>query len=134
MSAWLIGLIVLLAIYALVLAALAVVGRREQVPALLAFVPDCVVLLRRLAGDSRTPRWGRPLLALLALYLISPIDLIPDFLPVVGQLDDIVIVVLVLRLLLRATGSEPVREHWPGSETSLGLILRAVFGRSRDAE
>jgi uncharacterized membrane protein YkvA (DUF1232 family) len=131
MPLWLIVLTSVIAFYAITLIALTVMGRRERAPALVAFVPDCIVLLRRLMRDPRTPRWGRPLLALLALYLISPIDLIPDFLPVAGQLDDVVIVVLALRLLLRAAGSAPVREHWPGSEASLELILRAVFGRTR---
>lgn len=134
MPLWLIVLTAIFAFYAVALIALAVTGRREHAPELVAFVPDCIVLLRRLVRDPRTPRWGRPMLAILVLYLISPIDLIPDFLPVAGQLDDIVIVVLALRLLLRAAGSAPVREHWPGSEASLELILRAVFGRSRGAE
>ncbi len=131
MPLWLIVLSVVIALYAVALIALTVFGRRERAPALVAFIPDCIVLLRRLVRDPRTPRWARPLLMLLVLYLISPIDLIPDFLPVVGQLDDVVIVVFALRLLLRAAGSAPVREHWPGSEASLELILRAVFGRSR---
>lgn len=67
-------------------------------------------------------------MGLLVLYLISPIDLVPDFLPVIGQLDDAILVVAVLRLVLRSVGAEPVREHWPGPESSLSVVLRVTFG------
>ena len=57
-------------------------------------------------------------------YLALPFDLVPDFIPVAGQLDDVVIVALVLRSLVRGGGEPIVREHWPGPEASLGLVLR----------
>ena len=88
------------------------------------FVPDCARLFARLARDHRTPRRARWLLAASGAYLASPIDLIPDFIPVVGQLDDALVVALVLRLLVRSAGPEVVRERWPGSEAALNAVLR----------
>jgi uncharacterized membrane protein YkvA (DUF1232 family) len=64
------------------------------------------------------------LLAAAAVYLASPIDLIPDFIPVVGLLDDALVLALVLRLLVRRAGAELVREKWPGTEASLNAVLR----------
>jgi uncharacterized membrane protein YkvA (DUF1232 family) len=63
---------------------------------------------------------------LLLGYLALPFDLVPDFVPVAGQLDDVLIVALVLRRLLRSEGADLVREHWPGPEPSLALLLRVV--------
>jgi uncharacterized membrane protein YkvA (DUF1232 family) len=57
-------------------------------------------------------------------YLASPIDLIPDFIPVFGQLDDALVIVLALRYLLRGTSQLKIKEHWPGPETSLQTLLR----------
>jgi uncharacterized membrane protein YkvA (DUF1232 family) len=103
-------------------------SRRERLRALAGFVPDCAVLLGRLLRDPRVPRGRR--LALLALlgYLALPFDLVPDFVPVAGQLDDALLVALVLRGLVRRR-PELVREHWPGPEASLLVLLRAAGGR-----
>ena len=68
---------------------------------LAALVPQCLVLLRRLIGDSRVPRRRKAVLFALVGYLAMPFDLIPDFIPVLGYLDDVVIVALVLRWLAR---------------------------------
>jgi uncharacterized membrane protein YkvA (DUF1232 family) len=64
-------------------------------------------------------------------YLAMPIDLVPDFIPVAGQLDDAILVALVLRSLLRATGPELAREHWPGPPASLDVLLRATSSAGR---
>ena len=88
------------------------------------------MLFRRLLGDQRIPRRRKLVLGLLLAYLAMPLDLVPDFIPVAGQLDDAIIVVLVLRSVLRAGGPELVREHWPGPRESLEVVLRAAFGRS----
>jgi uncharacterized membrane protein YkvA (DUF1232 family) len=92
--------------------------------ALARFVPDCIVLFRRLLADPRIPR--RRKLALIALlgYLASPIDLIPDFIPVVGLLDDALLVVLVLRFVLRSADDDLLAEHWPGPPRALALLRR----------
>ena len=88
------------------------------------FVRHCLVLVRRLLRDPRVPRVRKLALALLVVYLASPIDLIPDFLPVIGQLDDALIAGWTLRGLVRGAGPELLREHWPGDAEGLQLILR----------
>lgn len=94
------------------------VGMRDA----LRLVPDLLRVLRRLAADHTVPRGVRVRLVLLMIYLASPIDLIPDFIPVIGYADDILIVALVLRSLFRAAGAEPLRRHWPGTPAGLTLI------------
>jgi len=107
-------------------------GRRTQARALARLIPDCVVLIGRLLRDPRVPRRRKLLLALAAGYLALPFDLVPDFIPVVGQLDDAIVVALVLRSLLRGGNQQLLREHWPGPESSLELLLRLI-GRTKPA-
>ena len=114
----------LLLLYAGVLAVLLAGGRRAHARALAGFVPDCAVLFKRLLADPRVPRGRKAALALAGLYLASPIDLIPDFIPVAGQLDDALVVLLVLRGVIRGAGEGVVRERWPGPPQSLALLLR----------
>jgi uncharacterized membrane protein YkvA (DUF1232 family) len=111
-----------LALYALAVLALVALGRRTDARALAGFVPDCIVLVRRLLRDPRVPRRTKVALWLLIGYLLLPIDLVPDFIPVAGQLDDAILVALVLRSFLRAGGAVLVREHWPGPERTLGAL------------
>ncbi len=125
--AWLlISLGVALALYATFVAWLVFVGRRGDARALARFIPDCIVLVSRLARDPRVPRRRKLLLLGLVVYLASPIDLIPDFIPVAGQLDDALVVGLVLRHFVRTGGEPLIRELWPGPEQSLALVLRAA--------
>jgi len=88
------------------------------------FVPDCVILFRRLLGDPRVPRSTRVLLAPAVAYLAFPFDLIPDFVPVIGYLDDALVLAWALRRIVRAAGPVVVREHWPGPARSLATVLR----------
>jgi uncharacterized membrane protein YkvA (DUF1232 family) len=120
----LVGVGALLFLYAALVLALVIAGRRESARALAGFIPDCIVLCGRLLGDPRVPRRKKALLVALAGYLAFPFDLVPDFIPVAGQLDDAVIVALVLRSLLRGGGEPIVRKHWPGPDASLALVLR----------
>ena len=126
----------LLAIAVLVLAwgagilALCLAGRRTDARAWASFIPDCVVLVRRLLGDPRVPRSRKLLLAGLVAYLALPFDLVPDFIPVAGQLDDAIVVALVLRSVLRAAGPELLEEHWPGPERSLNVVRRLARSRA----
>jgi len=76
-----------------------------------------------LLRDPRVPRRAKFVLALVVPYLASPIDLIPDFIPVLGQLDDALVVVLALRYVTRTAGREVIAELWPGSERGLGIVL-----------
>lgn len=119
-----------LVLYLLVVVGLIAAGRREAARAMARLVPDCAVLFGRLARDPRIPRRRRLLIAAMMGYLASPLDLVPDFIPVVGQLDDAILVGLVLRAVLRGAGPELVTEHWPGPPSSLALILRVAKERS----
>jgi uncharacterized membrane protein YkvA (DUF1232 family) len=113
-------------VYGAFVAALVLAGRRADARAMARFVPDCVVLVRRLIRDPAVPRSSKLLLAGLVVYLASPIDLVPDFVPVAGQLDDALVLALVLRVVLRRSGAEKLREHWPGPERSLAVLLQLV--------
>jgi uncharacterized membrane protein YkvA (DUF1232 family) len=120
----LIGLGVTLAVYAALVAGLALAGRRGDAGALATFMPDCLVLMRALLGDLRVPTRSKVMVVALLAYLAMPFDLVPDFIPIAGQLDDAIVLALVLRSLLRSGGPELVREHWRGPERSLAVILR----------
>ena len=87
-------------------------------------MPDLGRLFLSLARDRRVPLPRRMQLLLLGCYLASPIDLIPDFIPVIGQLDDAALAALVLRNVVRAAGPEVVSEHWRGTARSLNVVLR----------
>jgi uncharacterized membrane protein YkvA (DUF1232 family) len=119
-----------LLVYAAVVAALAWAGRGEEARAVARFIPDCVVLVRRLLSDPAVSRSRRWLLVALLAYLALPFDLVPDFIPVAGQLDDAILVALVLRAVIRGAGPDAVRRHWPGPEPSLNLVLRLGGGSS----
>lgn len=128
---------VVLVLYASFLAALLLAGRRHDARAVAGFVPDCVVLFRRMLSGGRLPRRSKLLLAALIGYLALPFDLIPDFIPVVGHLDDVIIVALAFRSVLRAGGPGLVRECWPGPPASLSAITHLASGkglRRRPAE
>jgi len=92
------------------------------VPDVIRLVPDVIRLVRRLAADPTVPRTGRVRLVLLLAYLASPIDLVPDFIPVLGYADDAVIVALVLRSVVHHAGPEPLTRHRPGTPAGLALI------------
>jgi uncharacterized membrane protein YkvA (DUF1232 family) len=90
----------------------------------LRLLPDLVRLLRRLAGDAGVPRAVRVRLWLLLGYLAIPIDLVPDFVPVLGYADDAIVVSFVLRSVLRRAGGPVVRRHWPGTHDGLAALGR----------
>jgi uncharacterized membrane protein YkvA (DUF1232 family) len=128
--AWLlISLGVILVIYGSFLAWLVIRGRRADARAFATLIPDCIVLVTRLARDPRVPRRRKLLLVALVAYLALPFDLVPDFIPVAGQLDDAIIVALVLRRFVRGGGEPMLIELWPGPEQSLALILRLARPR-----
>jgi uncharacterized membrane protein YkvA (DUF1232 family) len=125
---------VALGLYAAFVLALVVVGRRSEAAAVARLIPDCVRLFRRLLADRRVSRGRKLVLVGLLGYLVMPVDLVPDFIPVAGQLDDAVMVVLALRVVLRGAGPELLAEHWPGPAATGNLIARLAFGpRARQA-
>ena len=87
-------------------------------------VPDAFRLVRRLAADKNLPRGVRVRLWCLLAYLASPIDLVPDFVPVIGYADDAIILSLVLRNVIKRAGAEAVRAHWPGTPDGLATLSR----------
>ncbi len=87
-------------------------------------LPDLIRLLRRLAADSTLPRGVRIRLWLLLVYLASPIDIVPDFIPVIGYADDAVIVAIALRSVTRHAGADALDQHWPGTPDGLAAIRR----------
>jgi uncharacterized membrane protein YkvA (DUF1232 family) len=94
-----------------------------------AFVPACAVLFGRLLKDGRVPRRAKAAVALTLPYLALPFDLIPDFIPVLGQLDDALLVSAVVRYVTKVAGRELVEDLWPGSERGLRMILAWNFRR-----
>jgi len=119
-------LLFIVAAYLLAIAALIAAGRREDARMIAGFIPDCLVLVSRLARDKRISRPRRALLFVALGYLAFPLDLVPDFLPGIGQLDDAVVLGLALRLLVHGGGLDLVRDAWPGPAASLELVLRAA--------
>jgi uncharacterized membrane protein YkvA (DUF1232 family) len=87
-------------------------------------LPDLVRLIKRLAADPDTPRGVRVRLALLLGYLALPIDLIPDFIPILGYADDAIVVAVVLRSATRAAGADALDKHWPGTADGLAALKR----------
>jgi uncharacterized membrane protein YkvA (DUF1232 family) len=129
---WLIVLAVAaLLLYAAGVFVLVVLGRRGDARALAGFIPDCLVLFKRLIADPRVDPRRKGLLLGMVAYLASPIDLVPDFIPVAGQLDDAILAAVVLRSVLRGAGTGVVRDHWPGPERSLRVVMRLAYGASR---
>ncbi len=87
-------------------------------------LPDVVRLVRRLAADRDLPRGVRIRVGLLLAYLASPIDLVPDFVPVLGYADDAIVVTAVLRGVARRAGLEAIERHWPGTDDGLAALCR----------
>lgn len=104
---------------------------RSLLQELALFLPRFVVLLKRLLGDPRVPRRSKLVLGGTVLYLVSPIDVVPDFVPGLGQLDDIVVALLALHSILNRIDEAVVLEHWDGSEDVILMVragVRAVAG------
>jgi uncharacterized membrane protein YkvA (DUF1232 family) len=123
---WLIALLVLAAVYVAAVLALIFAGRTVAARELALLVPNLVLLFKDLLRDPAVPRGPKVALAIGVVWLVSPIDLLPEFLPVLGPLDDAVVAALVLRYLVKHAGVELVRAHWRGEPATLDVILRAA--------
>lgn len=86
-------------------------------------LPACVTTVRRLRTDPRVPRSAKVAVAIAGLWVLSPIDLIPEFLPVIGPLDDVVVVALALRFAAKRVPHEAIREAWPAEQRILDRLL-----------
>jgi uncharacterized membrane protein YkvA (DUF1232 family) len=102
------------------------VGARE----LARLVPDILRLVRDLLMDRSTPRSVRVALGILLVWLISPIDLVPEFIPVLGPLDDVIVAVVILRFVRRRLGEAEMRRRWRGSDEGWQVVERLVAGRT----
>lgn len=119
-----IALVAVAGVYVVAVAALLFAGRRTAAREVATLLPNLVKLFKGLIRDPRVPRGSKILLIFGAAWVISPIDLIPEFIPVLGPLDDAVVAALILRHLLRTAGREVVAEHWGGDPATLERILR----------
>jgi uncharacterized membrane protein YkvA (DUF1232 family) len=116
--------VVLVVVYAALVLALVSGARQWDIRMIARLVPHCAILFKRLLGDSRVSSRWKIASALALVYLAMPFDLVPDFIPVAGQLDDAILVALVLRGLVRSAGPPLLREHWPGPAALLVPLER----------
>jgi uncharacterized membrane protein YkvA (DUF1232 family) len=98
------------------------------------FLPACVILARRLRADPRVPWQAKAAVILAGLWVLSPIDLLPEFLPVIGPLDDVVAVALALRYAARRVPREVLLEAWPGDPRLLERLLGSPATQPTDSE
>ena len=121
---WAIALGVALLVYVLVVGTLVVAGRALLARELALLLPNLFRLFRGLMADERVPLRAKVALGIAIVWIASPIDLIPEFVPVAGPLDDAIVAALVLGYVSRAVGRDVVREHWHGDPTVLARLLR----------
>jgi uncharacterized membrane protein YkvA (DUF1232 family) len=130
MPGWLVAVLVLVAVWIVAVAGLAIAGKRSAARELATLLPNLVMLFRGLLRDPRVPRGSKALLWFAIVWVVSPIDLIPEFIPIAGPLDDAIVAALVLRHVLRASGPDVVADHWRGDPATLARIL-GIGGRRR---
>jgi uncharacterized membrane protein YkvA (DUF1232 family) len=130
MRGWLIAILLLVGVWTLAIAGLAIAGRRSAARELAMLLPNLVVLFRGLLRDPRVSRGSKALVGSAIVWVVSPIDLIPEFIPIAGPLDDAIVAALVLRHILRRSGVDVVAEHWRGDPATLGLIVGSGRRRS----
>jgi len=129
----LVGLAIAVGIWFAAIIALVAFGRVGVARELVGLVPNLLLLFKDLVRDDRVPRSAKLWLGFAAVWLASPIDLIPEFIPVLGPLDDAVVAAAVLRHLVRKAGSEVVYEHWRGEPSTISRMLR-LFGAAGGGE
>jgi acetylornithine deacetylase/succinyl-diaminopimelate desuccinylase-like protein/uncharacterized membrane protein YkvA (DUF1232 family) len=128
MPGWLAGILITLGVVVACWAALILLARRLPpglARDLAGFLPDCVTTVRRLRRDPRVPASAKIAIVIAALWVLSPVDLIPEFLPVIGPLDDVIVVALALRYAARRVPREALLEAWPGNPELIGRLLGA---------
>ena len=129
MPGWLVAVLWLVGVWIAMIVALVLAGRGSAARELATLLPNLVVLFRGLLRDPRVPRGSKALIWFAVLWVVSPIDLIPEFIPIAGPLDDAIVAALVLRHVLRRSGPDVVGDHWRGDPATLDRILG--IGRRR---
>ncbi|ADD40463.1 YkvA family protein [Stackebrandtia nassauensis] len=133
MWSWITGIGIGLAVVAVTWGVLILLARRLPpglARDLAAFLPDCVTTVRLLRKDPRVPKRAKVAVLIAGLWVLSPIDLIPEFIPVIGPLDDILVVALALRYAARTVPREVLLEAWPGNPE----LMERLLGKSADDE
>lgn len=100
--------------------------RGASVRDIMAVIPDLLRLLRSLIGDGSVPTDVRIVLVGLLAWIVSPIDLIPEFIPGLGPLDDVIVAIVALRYVRRRVGIKELRRRWTGTEDGFGLLVRVI--------
>ena len=118
----LVGLGIAVAIWLVAILLLWVAGRGSAAREVATLIPNLLVLFRGLFGDSRVSRGSKVLIGFAMVWLVSPIDLVPEFIPVAGPLDDAIVAALVLRFILRHTDRSVLETHWRGGGTTLDVL------------
>ena len=126
MRTWVVILLAVAAVYLVFVVALIVTGKRIAARELALLLPNLLLLFKDLLRDPAVPTGPKVALGVAAVWIASPIDLLPEFLPIIGPLDDAVVAALVLRYLVRRAGVEVVRRHWRGEPATLEIMLRAA--------
>ncbi len=120
----LVALGVVVGLWLLLVAGLALAGRGTLAREVATFLPNLVALFRGLIADRRVSRRAKLALMVATAWVVSPIDLIPEFIPIAGPLDDAIVAALVLRYVLRSTDRGVLTEHWRGDPETLRRLLR----------
>jgi uncharacterized membrane protein YkvA (DUF1232 family) len=121
-------------VYAVAVAALYLAGRRTAAREIATLLPNLLRLFRGLIRDPRVPRRSKAILVFGAAWVASPIDLIPEFIPLLGPMDDAVVAALILRHLLRTAGRDVISEHWQGDPATLDRLVRLAGIGGPDVE
>ncbi len=133
MRGFLIALGIAAVSWVIAICALWVFGRKFAAVQLARAIPDLLALCRGLMADPRVPLGSKVLLGGAIVWVLSPIDLVPEFIPVLGPLDDVIVVGLVLRHLVKRAGIDVVQEHWRGDPRVLHTALRVAGLRTPEA-
>jgi uncharacterized membrane protein YkvA (DUF1232 family) len=120
-----IALAIAVALYACLVVALILAGRRSLAREVALLLPNLALLLKDLIRDPRVPRSSKVLLWIGVVWVASPIDLIPEFIPFLGPLDDAVVVALILRRLVKTAGREVIEEHWRGDSATIARLMNS---------
>jgi uncharacterized membrane protein YkvA (DUF1232 family) len=93
---------------------------------LVRIVPDAVRLIRGLVGDRTVPADVRAVLVALLVWIISPVDLIPEFVPALGPIDDVIVAIVAMRYVRRRLGIHELRSRWQGTDDGFAMLIKVM--------